>query len=467
VTKRIVAAALGLVVAMLAILGVPFLRTVERYERERLRLDLVHDAVVMGANVEDQLSEDTAANAFTTSAVHAYALRTGARIVIVNRDGLVWTDSGGAAPFNAADRRTMKNRPEFIEALAGKFSAQSRFSKTLGYTALYVAVPVSSAGQILGAVRVSFPISDVNHKIAVQRTKLLTFGLAIAVLVSLLSVWLARWVTRPISALQTTTRQFGEGNLSARAKTDDGPNDVRRLAHEFNEMAERLDALVESQNAFVADASHELRSPLTAIRLQLEAMEYGSLDTINNRRGRALEEVNRLSRNVDGLLLLASQSAQKRPVVNTIVDLHAVLMDRASFWETLTKENGIQLAVRASGGLRVRVAPDRVATVLDNLIANAIDAAPPGSTITLSGHAGGNNVELHVVDEGAGMTPDQRVAAFDRFWRASSHRTALGGSGLGLAIARKLAAVDHGILRLDAASPHGLDAVVSYGKVDS
>jgi C4-dicarboxylate-specific signal transduction histidine kinase len=192
VTKRIVAAALGLVIAMLGILGVPFLRTVERYERERLRLDLVHDAVVMGANVEDQLSEDAPANAFTTSAVRSYTARTGARIVIVNRDGLVWTDSGGATPFNASDRRTMKNRPEFVDALAGNFSAQSRFSRTLGYTALYVAVPVSSAGQILGAVRVSFPIEDVNHKIAVQRTKLLAFGLAIAALVSLLSVWLAR-----------------------------------------------------------------------------------------------------------------------------------------------------------------------------------------------------------------------------------------------------------------------------------
>jgi signal transduction histidine kinase len=461
-TKRIVAAALGLVVAMLAILGVPFVRTVERYERERLRLDLVHDAVVMGANVEDQLTENVPANEFITSAVHEYALRTGARIVIVNRDGLVWTDSGGAAPFNAAERRTMKNRPEFIEALAGNFSARSRYSKTLGYTALYVAVPVSSAGQILGSVRVSFPISDVNHKIAVQRTRLLASGLAIASLVSLFSVWLARWVTRPIAALQTTTRRFGQGNLSARAKTDDGPDDVRRLAHEFNAMAERLDALVESQNAFVADASHELRSPLTAIRLQLEAMEYGTIDTIDNRRNRALDEVNRLSRNVDGLLLLASQSAQQRGSADTVVDLHSVLVDRASFWETLTKENGIALTIDATGRLLVRVAPDRVATVLDNLIANAIDAAPTGSTITLSGLIVDNNVELHVVDEGPGMTPDQRVAAFDRFWRASSRRTALGGSGLGLAIARKLAAADRGVLRLDASASQGLDAVVSY-----
>lgn len=483
-TRRLVAAALSLVVAMLVLLGIPFLKTVEKFERERLRLELIHDAVTIGATVEDDLSHGTKAAPAVLAAIHRYAEQTGTRIVIVDGAGLVWTDSydqlhltNGEASSSkvqttagrTSESRSMSNRPEFVEALKGNFAAVSRNSSTLGYSSLFVAAPISSAGQILGASRVSIPTLGVDQRLAVQRTRLITFGLAMAALVTVLAIALSRWIGRPIAELEAATRQFGAGNLAMRAPVTTGPLDIRQLATEFNTMAERLDDLVNTQQAFVADASHELRSPLTAIRLQIEAMEFDTAEGREIRRQRALDEVGRLSRNVDGLLVLARQDQTDRGA--QVVNVSQLTSDRAAFWSFLMAERDLNLVTSLTPDLHVRLNTDRYVTAFDNLISNAIDAAPPASTVTVTvtvtvGIATANDrVVVHIIDNGNGMSADQRVAAFDRFWRATTKRTALGGSGLGLAIARKLVASDHGTIRLDAATPQGIDAIVSYDRI--
>jgi signal transduction histidine kinase len=482
-TRRLVAAALSLVLSMLILLGIPFLRTVEKFERERLRLELIHDAVTIGATVEDDLSHGTNADLGVLQAIHRYADQTGTRIVIVDRRGFLWTDSSERlhrsndpsadrkTPTKATDTkvlrtsepRSMRDRPEFAEALNGNFAAVSRKSSTLGYSSLFVAAPISSAGQILGASRVSIPTLGIDQRLAVQRTRLIGFGLAMAALVTALAVALSRWIGRPIAQLEAATRQFGTGDLAARAPISRGPADIRQLAGEFNTMAVRLDDLVNTQQAFVADASHELRSPLTAIRLQIEAMEYDTPEGTGLRRLRALDEVGRLSRNVDGLLLLARQD---QPVSQgTITNLSQLATERATFWSSLLEERGLLLVLAVANDLYAHVSPDRFVTTFDNLISNAIDAAPPGSKISVAAESIAETVVVHIIDNGPGMSADQRVAAFDRFWRATNKRTALGGSGLGLAIARKLVAADHGTIRLDAVSPHGIAAVVTYNRV--
>ncbi len=457
-TRRLVAGAVSLVIAMLVVLGVPFLRTVERYERERLRLDLTRDAVVLGANVEDQLSASEPADAFTASVVTTYAERTSARVVIVDKQGLIFADSASTSD-TGDDPRSMATRPEIVQALNGNFAAVTRHSTTLGYSSLYVAVPVSSAGRLLGAVRVSFPTRYVDQRIALQRTRLIGFGAVAALVVGLTGAWLARWVTRPLNELRHATKVFGETALTHRAPIGKGPNDIRLLAAEFNDMAERLESFVTTQNAFVADASHELRTPLTALRLQLETMEFANPETLQARRRRALDEVNRLSRNVDGLLVLGRQQAPQKPV--DVIDIADLVQARAAFWQTLIDENNLSLVTDTNRELPARVVPDRLGTALDNLIANAIDAAPAASTITIRTRAIPDHVEIHVLDTGPGMTEPQRDAAFDRFWRATENNKP-GGSGLGLAIARKLVTADRGTIRLNANQPHGIDATITY-----
>jgi signal transduction histidine kinase len=236
-------------------------------------------------------------------------------------------------------------------------------------------------------------------------------------------------------------RHVGACELTARAPEDDGPPEVRRLAEELNRTTGKLAALLASQEQFVADASHELRTPLTALRLRLE----------NGDTEAALGESQRLARLVDELLALARIDAST--VASNRVDLGSLVARRLELWEPFAAEHGVALTSSVDGA-GVRAGAARVEQVLDNLLSNAIDASPPGSEIRIAA----DHRELHVIDEGPGLTEEQRARAFDRFWRNRKGS----GSGLGLAIAKRLVEQDGGSIELREARSGGVEAVVSY-----
>jgi signal transduction histidine kinase len=228
---------------------------------------------------------------------------------------------------------------------------------------------------------------------------------------------------------------------------------VRRLARTLNETAARLEALLRSQDDFVADASHQLRTPLTALRLRLENLERDVSSDGRDSLAAAVGETERLARVVSELLALAR--AQGRVEAATTTALAAIASARADAWSALAAEHDVR--IRTSGpSLAARTAPGRIEQVLDNLLANALDVAPGGSTIDVATRKQNGWSELHVVDEGPGLTPAERVRAFDRFWQRAGGE----GSGLGLAIARRLVDVDEGEIELLGSETGGVDAVV-------
>ena len=186
-----------------------------------------------------------------------YQDRTGGRVVVVDRAGITVADSDPPAP----GRRDLSTRPEIAAALRGEHATGSRSSATLGGAFLYVAVPVASQGRVYGAVRITYPTSTVDAR--VRRVWVALAGVAAVVLsvVALVGFALARSTTRPMRALEQATTAVARGQLEARAPTDRGPPEVRRLAGAFNDMAARLGRLLDTQQAFVADASHQLRTP--------------------------------------------------------------------------------------------------------------------------------------------------------------------------------------------------------------
>jgi signal transduction histidine kinase len=230
------------------------------------------------------------------------------------------------------------------------------------------------------------------------------------------------------------------------------------LARSFNEMAGNLERLVEAQQAFVADASHQLRTPLAALRLRLENLEATVGAEERPDVTGALTEVLRLARLVDGLLVLARADAT--PATPHDVDVDRVIADRAASWTGFAAESEVELAVEGRAG-RATLTPDSLEQILDNLIANAIEAAPPRTSIRLTTETDGDALRLHVIDEGPGMTAEERAGAFTRFLSTSGDgRSGRSGFGLGLAIAKRLARKDGGDLELRAAPGGGLDAVV-------
>jgi signal transduction histidine kinase len=433
-------------------LGVSYANSVER----RLRSDLQHDAFSLAIRSQESLVTDDPARALQTLA-DRYRDASGGRVVIVDAEGSSVADSEPSSPAG----RDFATRPEIQRALQGAEVTGTRTSHTLGRDLLYVALPVGSVEGIQGAVRITYPASVIDDQIRRIWLLLAATGGVVLGIVFLASQLLARSVTKPLLDLQAAARDLGGGNLSARAEVPKGPAELTVLAESFNATAARLEQLVGAQRGFIADASHQLRTPLAAMRLRLENLEADVDGSAAEDLEGALDEVARLSRLVDGLLLLAraeqAASAPARVAVDEVID------GRCDAWEAFAAEKHVRIDAVVAGSPAARATPGRLEQVVDNLLNNALEVAPEGSAVRLGAEARGNWVELRVSDEGPGMSADERVRAFDRFWQSGAARREgrpTGHFGLGLAIVRELVVGDGGHVALEPSPSGGLEVVV-------
>jgi signal transduction histidine kinase len=222
-------------------------------------------------------------------------------------------------------------------------------------------------------------------------------------------------------------------------------------------MTEQLARLVEQQRSFASDASHQLRTPLTALRLQLE--RAGEVLPTDPERARELieaagVETERLQRMVEGLLVLARSTSRAAPTEP--IDLAEIAAERAEVWRPLAADRGIDVQASTSGPARARAVPGTVEQIVDNYLDNAISLAPEGSVVEVVVTSSNGQVEAHVLDRGPGLADEQLAHAFDRFWRSPS--STHDGSGLGLAIVQHLATVSGGEVALANRPGGGIDA---------
>lgn len=505
-TRRLLASYLALTLALLAALEIPLALSYQDRLEAEITASLQRDAFVIASYAEETV-EGTGSADLQTYATN-YSNDTAARVVIVAADGTALADSDPVRQ----NENFSTGREEITAALAGRMTAGTRHSDTLDNDIFYVAVPVASGGKVYGAVRITYSTDQIHDKVRMYWVNLAGVAVVSLLAATAIGVALARWVARPLREVQDAATGFGAGDLTVRAPTDAGPPEVRRLAASFNDTASRLQQTVTAREQFVADASHQLRTPLAALRLRLEnvqqenAAQQGLLaevgadtDFVGQDLDAALDETDRLTRIVDGLLALAR--ADRTDVTGSAepIYLAALLDERVAAWDELARERDVQVHAEVTDR-RVLATRDRLTQVLDNLIANAVDVSPAGSAVwlrvtdearTADGAAPGGAgldpatpdgatpdgarpetlggapepwIAVHVIDQGPGMTAEQRARAFDRLWRAdtagASHASPLGGSGLGLAIVHKLAQADGGEVELRAAPEGGLDAVV-------
>ncbi|MGA0068486.1 MAG: histidine kinase dimerization/phospho-acceptor domain-containing protein, partial [Miltoncostaeaceae bacterium] len=319
-TRRIVAGYIILTIVVLVVLMVPLGITNARSLEQDLLLRMERDATVVASLVEQDVRQPSApGQAEVAQVAEAYSARTGARVAVTDSAGTVIADTDPPA----AGDRTLRTRPEIAAALDGTVATGSRYSSTLGTQLLYVAVPVAAGGTVYGTVRVTYPASEVTAGANRYWLLLAAVGVITLIAVALVGWLIARWVQRPLGRLEQVADAVGAGDLSARAPEDAGPPEVRALAYRFNAMVAQVDALVGSQEAFVADASHQLRTPLTGMRLRIENLgaEAGPAGDADARA--ALAEVDRLAQLVDSLLVLARAERGEAPAAR--VDVSALV----------------------------------------------------------------------------------------------------------------------------------------------
>ncbi len=453
-TRRLLLSYLSVAVFVLIVLEIPLGISYARAERDRLLTSIERDAQVVGSLVEDQLQFGAPA---VDPQLGRYPQDSGSRVLIVDRAGRTVFDSNAPNDPDALDR-DYSTRPEIIDALAGQRNSGTRPSETLGYDLLYVAVPVASGGTVHGAVRITYPSDALDGRI--RRNWLVLGGIAIVVIAStmLVGVAVARWVIRPTRQVELTVGRFAAGDLDVRAPADEGPPEVQELAAAFNTMADQLARLIRSQQAFVSDASHQLRSPLTSLRLELEELELDADAELAAGIRRAIGESIRLSRLVNDLLALARADAQApEPIAQ---DAGRVLSRRVDAWQPLATEHGVNLVLDVAGPHLVLAAEGHLEQIVDNLLDNAIAASPPGGQVRVHVVDRGPRTDIHITDRGRGLNAQGRTRAFDRFWRAPD-ATPGTGSGLGLAIARQLAHLSGGEVALNSPGSGGVDAVIT------
>ncbi len=448
-SRRLLVSYLALAIVVLALLEIPLGISYARNERHDLSADVERDAVALASLAEDSLEARTPVPASFVTIARRYQSDTGGRVVVVDAQGHALVDS--EAEGVGADFST---RPEIAAALDGTVATGTRYSSTLGTNLLYVAVPAASGGVVHGAVRITYPTSEVDER--VRRYWLILAAIAAVVLAIAVALagGFARWIVRPLSRVEAAAGQVAAGNLGVRVPAT-GPPELRRLAGSFNEMVAKLEALLHSQEQFVADASHQLRTPLTALRLRLENLAQDAAVQRDDELESALDELERLGALVDGLLTLAR--ADRAASVPVELDVGAAIEERVEAWAALAEEQRVQLRAQVDGRPRAWVTEGRIEQVLDNLLANALEVAPAGSRIELTAEPSDGWVEIHVRDGGPGMSDEEIARAFDRFWRVGEGE---GGFGLGLAIVQRLVAADGGVIVLQARPGGGLEAIV-------
>ena len=413
-TRRLLASWVSLALIVLIALELPLGISYARNQRTDELTRLERDATAVGALATGALEGESSKS--LAGVVRHYGNEADDTIVVVDRRGNLIVGVSGASTSSA--QRALSNRVVRTTS-AGRFD---------------VAVPVIAEGGVVGAVGISTPTSEADERIAGFWWRLAGIAAAVVGVTVLAAVLLSRWVTRPLRHLEDVAERVGAGDLTVRAIAGDGPPEVRALAGRFNETVAKLEQLVRAQEAFVADASHQLRTPLTALRLRLET---GDVDG-------GLREVERMAGIVDALLALARSEA----AAPEAVDLEGAVTDRVEAWQAAASAGRVAIETSVRG--QALVGPERLAQVLDNLLANALAAAPEGSSIEVRGDA----ESLHVRDHGPGLSAADRDRAFDRFWSAS------GGSGLGLPIVKRLVEADGGSVELLEAGGGGLDVVL-------
>ena len=374
------------------------------------------------------------------------------RVIVTDAQGLLIADSTDARPI----RHDYTRRPEIVTALKGRPTRLVRDYEKRGLEYV-VAVPVVNGQKVIGAVRVGKSVEEVDAVVRQRLMYIAAGALGVLFMALLVSLVIARSLTRPLRRLGSVAARIGDGELGAQAE-ESGQREVAEVAHALNSMSRRIEQAMTAQTDFVANASHQLRTPLTGLRLRLEQLAAAGVEGAVP----ALAETDRLGRLVDDLLTLVRAGTD--PEVEEITDFALATRDAVDRWALQAAEVEHPLILEgAEDAHPIEASSTDVAIVLDNLIENALKYTPAGTTVTVSLAERDDDIVLAVADDGPGMAVKDRERAFERFYRGATGK-ATTGTGLGLAIVRQM--VERWRGQVDMSVGNGTRFEVSFPRAD-
>ncbi len=321
---------------------------------------------------------------------------------------------------------------------------------------LVVASPVIRDGDVVAVVVTDSPTGPLRSRI-LQGWLIIGAGEIAAMLLAVgAALRLTGWVLKPVRVLDATAHEIASGRLKSRVAAAGGPPELRRLARAFNEMADNVEDVLEQQRAFVADASHQLRNPLSALLLRIELLAL-ELPEDNEEIASVRTEGKRLAEVLDDLLDLAL--AEHTEADLRVTDIGALTAERVAAWTPTADAKGVHL-VGDCPPTTAWADPVTLSSALDAVIDNALKFTPEDQSVEVKVASNGSISTVVVSDHGPGLTDEELARVGDRFWRSGRHQN-IKGSGLGLSISRALLEAGGGSISYDHHEPHGLTVTVS------
>jgi signal transduction histidine kinase len=452
---RLLVIVLFLVGLLAAGLGVPLALSYAQARQLTMFTDRLTDTIFYASVAERPITQADTTGLATE--LERYDQVYGVAVLVLDEDGRLVATSRQPPPVLDADAQ------ERVQlALANRRSEVYPLLLPWDERPLVLAEPVLVDTEVRGVAVTISPTDTLRAEELRVWSLVVAAGLAALAMGVVVALPIVRWILRPVRRLDEGTGRVAAAVLAGAdpepVADGSGPPELRRLSVSFDRMAETVAQAYAAQRAFVADASHQLRNPLTALRLRLSNLD-GHVDAVAAEdHAAALEEAERLSTLLDGLLALA-RAERTAPLV--VADVDAGVEDRIDAWRPLAEHMDLQLVRSGVAGLRVLAPKGAIETVLDAVLDNAVKFAPAGSAISVRTAAVAGRVEIAVRDTGPGMAPEELERATGRFWRSPAQSN-VDGSGLGLAIAARTLEVAGGELVLELPSGGGLRVVARF-----
>jgi signal transduction histidine kinase len=361
----------------------------------------------------------------------------GGNLWIIDKEGNVLS---GHPPLGWP-KRFRENQAKISSLFNGAPKSWVRIDRRHSDPSIVVAFPLSHIATPT-VLFIDDPIQGVNETVDAL-DKLLFYSLLAGLLTAIISgLVISRSLTKPIGNISLAAQQFAKGNYASRTSAI-GSDEIGSLGRTFNNMAQSLSHIEQNRRDFLANVTHELKTPVTSIQALSEAILDGLAVTVEQQRRyltSIVQECRRINRLVQDLLDLAQLEAGELSIHPVPLDAALFIRQEAERFHALLLDKNLNLQISIPDSLPKIVAdPDRLSQILSNLISNAVRYSPPSSTLYILAKLHGHHTAFSVQDEGSGIPPDALPYIWERFYRVDNSRSRVGGgTGLGLAITKKL-----------------------------
>jgi len=327
--------------------------------------------------------------------------------------------------------------PDLNELMADNSAASYMYAEAITYE-----------GERVGALVMLTEAQSLNNNIRYIRRDAITWAVLIAVAVFILSLFVSNMFTKPIAAIGAGIERMSKSDFTYRVEIK-GRNEFAQLATAFNMMCKRLEQLDRSREQFVSNASHELKTPLSTMKILIETLLYqegGFEPAVQNELLTDInKEIDRLNTIISDLLALAHVDSGEADIKYEPVILNELLIDCMEKLYPLARERRIELSIAARDQVTALCDKYRIMQVMYNLIDNAIKYTQRGGHVRAELTRAGKNAVLRIMDTGIGISRDDIIHIFDRFYRVDPARSReTGGTGLGLSIVKQIMALHRG-----------------------